>query len=73
LGEIYPTPGYCSEIIHLYLATGLSFGQQDLDDDEYLDVIRMPLGECVSKIMSGEIKDSKTIVAIFKLKELKKL
>jgi hypothetical protein len=33
----------------------------------------MPLGECVSKIMSGEIKDSKTIVAIFKLKELKKL
>lgn len=73
LGEIYPTPGYCSEIIHLFYATDLTFTQQELDDDEYLDVIKMPLGECVAKIMSGEIKDAKTIVGILKLKELKKL
>lgn len=73
LGEIYPTPGYCSEIIHLFYATDLTFTQQELDDDEYLDVIKMPLSECVAKIMSGEIKDAKTIVGILKLKELKKL
>lgn len=73
LGEIYPTPGYCSEIIHLFYATDLTFTQQELDDDEYLDVIKMPFSECVAKIMSGEIKDAKTIVGILKLKELKKL
>lgn len=72
LGEIYPTPGYCSEIIRLFGATGLTFGEQHLDESEYLDVVRMPINEAVDKIMSGEIKDAKTIVAIFKLKELKK-
>lgn len=72
-GEIYPTPGYCGEIIRLFYAEDLSFGNQDLDDDEYLDVVKMPFADCVAKIMSGEIKDAKTICAILKLKELKKL
>lgn len=72
-GELYPTPGYCGEIIHLFLATGLTFGEQDLDEDEYLDVIKMPFNECISKIMNGEIKDAKTIIGILKLKEFKKL
>ncbi|MCH5320141.1 MAG: HAD-IA family hydrolase [Eubacterium sp.] len=70
LGEIYPTPGYCGEIIRLFYAKGLTFGDQDLDDDEYLDVIKMPFSECVSKIMNGEIKDAKTIIGVLKLKEL---
>lgn len=73
LGEIYPTPGYCSEIIRIFYAADLTFGEQALDEDEYLDVIKMPFSECVSKIMSGEIKDAKTIVGILKLKELMKL
>lgn len=73
LGEIYPTPGYCGEIIRLFYAMGLTFGKQNLDDDEYLDVVKMPFGECVSKIMNGEIKDAKTIIGILKLKELMKL
>lgn len=72
LGEIYPTPGYCSEIIYLYGATGLSFGEQQLDDGEFLDVVRMPFCEAVEKIMSGEIKDAKTVAAVLKLKEMKK-
>lgn len=70
LGEIYPTPGYCSEIIRIYYARGLTFGEQHLDEDEFLDVFKIPFKDCVSKIMSGEIKDAKTIVGIFKLKEL---
>lgn len=72
-GELYPTPGYCGEIIRLFYAADLSFGEQDLDEDEYLDVIKMPFNECVSKIMNGEIKDAKTIIGILKLKELKQL
>lgn len=73
LGEIYPTPGYCGEIIRIFYAEGLTFGSQDLDDDEFLDVIKMPFDECISRIMSGEIKDAKTIIGILKLKELKNL
>lgn len=73
LGEIYPTPGYCGEIIRIFYATDLTFGEQELDEDEYLEVIKMPFSECVAKIMSGEIKDAKTIVGILKLKELMKL
>ncbi|MDD6728172.1 MAG: HAD-IA family hydrolase [Eubacteriales bacterium] len=73
LGEIYPTPGYCGEIIRLFYAEGLTYGEQHLDVDEFLDVVKMPVKECISKIMNGEIKDAKTIAGIFKLKELKNL
>ncbi len=62
-------PGYCGEIIHLYGAAGLHFGQQHLDEGEYLDVVRMPLDEAVRRVMTGEIKDAKTAIAILKLKE----
>jgi len=70
LGKIYPTPGYCGEIIHLYGATGLSFGEQQLDKDEFLDVYKIPLDEAVNRCMSGEFRDSKTIVGIMKIKEM---
>ncbi|MGN1328992.1 MAG: HAD-IA family hydrolase [Eubacterium sp.] len=73
LGEIYPTPGYCGEIIRIFYAEGLTYGEQNLDEDEFLDVVKMPVKECISKIMNGEIKDAKTIAGIFKLKELKNL
>lgn len=73
LGEIYPTPGYCGEIIRIFYAEGITFGEQHLDEDEFLDVVKMPFKECISKIMNGEIKDAKTIAGIFKLKELKNL
>ena len=73
LGEIYPSPGYCGEIIRLFYAKGISYGEQHLDDDEFLDVIKMPIKEVVTKIMTNEIKDAKTIAAVFKLKELMNL
>ena len=71
LGELYPTPGYCGEIIWLYAATGLTFGETDFDDDEFLTVERIPLDKCVEMILSGEIKDAKTQTAVLKLKLLK--
>lgn len=71
LGEMYPTPGYCGETIHIYGATGLTYGEQELDEDEFLDVARIPLDEAVKRCMSGEFKDAKTIVGIMKIKELK--
>lgn len=41
LGRLYPSPGYCGEVIHLFLATGLSFGRMNLDEDEFLEVERI--------------------------------
>lgn len=70
LGEVYPTPGYTNEIIRLYAAKGISFEEQDLDDGEFLQVCYMSLDELITRIMSGEIKDAKTIIAALKLKEL---
>lgn len=71
LGELYPTPGYCGEIIRLYAATGLSYGDQCPDEDEFLSVHKIEFEKAVEMVMSGEIKDAKTQTAILKLKLLK--
>ena len=71
LGEIYPTPGYTNEIIRLYAAENPTFTEQKLDDDEFLQVSTMKFSTLCAKVMSGEIKDAKTIIAIMKLKELR--
>lgn len=58
------TPGFCNETIHMYMAQGLSQGSQDLDEDEFLNVEWMPIGDVVEMILSGRIEDSKTIAAV---------
>ena len=67
LGEMYPSPGYCDEIIHLYLARGLSFGNMHPDEDEFLEVERIPLEEAVAMVLRGEIPDAKTQVLVLKV------
>ena len=66
LGNIYPTPAYDSEVIRVYLATGLTFGNQHLDEGEFLNVCRVPLQELADKVMAGEIRDAKTQIAVLK-------
>ena len=66
LGEIYPLPAYSTERIHTYFARGLEFSEQDLDDDEFLDVVKIPLDDAVEMVMDGRIKDSKTQIVILK-------
>ena len=73
LGELYPTPGYCGEIIYMYLATGLTFGEADPDEDEFLNVKKMSLKKAVEMVLSGEIKDAKTQTALLKVAILKGL
>lgn len=72
LGEMYPSPGFCNEVLYMYLATGLSFGDTDPDDDEFLEIIKIPLTDAVKMIMDGEIKDAKTQVALLKTYEIYK-
>lgn len=72
LGKLYPSPGYCNEIIHLYLAEDLSFGDASPDDDEFLEVIRLPLQDAVDRVLRGELTDAKTQVAVLKTAALLK-
>lgn len=71
LCPLYPSPGYVNEIIWCYLATGLTFGEQNTDEDEFLDVLRIPLEKAVEMVLTGEIKDAKTQIAVLKVKVLK--
>ncbi len=66
LGCIYPTVAYDTEVIHLYLARGLEFGSQDLDEGEFLDVVRIPLEEAYQMVLEGKLPDAKTQVAVLK-------
>jgi ADP-ribose pyrophosphatase len=65
LGHQHPCIGYSNEIIHIYLARGLSAGVHQRDDDESLIVFEAPFEECLQMIQNGEITDGKTIVALF--------
>jgi ADP-ribose pyrophosphatase len=64
--QIYPLPAYSTEILHLYLAHNLSLGQQNLDDNEFLQVEKIHISKVKDMIFKNEIKDAKTQIAIFR-------
>lgn len=64
LGTIYPTPGYCTEKLHLFAATGLTWGEAHPDPGEFLSVVKIPLLQMQSMIFDNTIKDAKTIAGI---------
>ena len=66
LGCLYPTVAYDTEKIYMYLARGLSFSEQDLDDGEFLDVRKMPLKQAFEMAMNNQLPDAKTQLAIIK-------
>lgn len=66
LGNIYPTPAYVTEVIHMYMAKGLIYKGQHLDSDEFLDVVKIPLDKAIDMVMNNEIKDSKTQIGVLK-------
>ena len=61
---IYPSPGYSSERLHIYLARRLKKGLQRLEVDEDLSIVDLSLNEAIEAIRNGEIRDAKTITAI---------
>src|SRR5256886_5895608 len=64
LTSIWTTPGFTDEVIHLYLATGLTAGTPARERDEFIEVEPHPLSRVLTRIRDGEIRDAKTIVAI---------
>ncbi len=70
LGKVYPTPGYCTEIIWLFGCRINGVGDRDLDEDEDIAVERIPLEKAVEMVMNNEICDAKTQIAVLKMAEL---
>ena len=70
LGLFRSTPAILDEKIDLYLAEGLTFGETDPDEDEFLEIVRIPLSTLVDQVLRGEITDGKTQVAILQTNEL---
>lgn len=64
LTRIYTTPGFCDEVIRLYLAAELTPGETRLDDDEFLEVVRVPFSRAVEMVRDGEIVDCKSVATI---------
>ena|SRR5215213_5218438 len=64
LSEFFVSPGFLEEKMWIYLATGLSEGKPQPDEDEVLDVVRLPISDALEMITSGEIQDAKTIIGL---------
>lgn len=70
LGKQYASPGYCGEVLHVYLARGLHRGEAHLDDGEFLNVEKHTLDELVGLALTDRLPDVKTAVAVLKTRML---
>ena len=66
LGDYYGSPAIMGERIRMFLAKGLTFGETEFDEDEFLEVFRLPLDEAEAAVLRGEIPDGKTQAAILR-------
>ena len=64
LGEFFVSPGWCTEKIYAYLATGLTESTQNLDEDESVEVVPLPFEEAVARCLDGRIQDAKSITSL---------
>ena len=70
LTTIATTVGFSNEKIHLYMAEGLTPGKQHTDEDEFINVVKVPLDEAVAMATDGRIVDAKSVVSILMLARL---
>lgn len=69
LGWILTTPGFTDERIHLFAATELEETRQDLQEDEVLELVRMPFEEALEKAWSGAIQDAKSLCTLYRAQQ----
>lgn len=72
LGQLYPSPGYTQEIIHLYACRIKSIGSQNPDEDEFLNVEKIHIDKAVEMVLNNQLPDAKTQTAVLKLAMLLK-
>ena len=68
MGNYYGSPAIMGEKIRMFMARGLTFGENDLDKDEFLEVFSLPLDDAVEMVLRGEISDGKTQAALLRAK-----
>ncbi len=66
MGEMLPTPGFCDELQHVYLARDLTFGTAHPDEDEFLEIVKLPMTEAVDMAVDGRLEDSKTVASLLR-------
>ncbi len=66
LDALYTSPALIDEIIYMYIATGLSQGEQHLDEDEFVNAVKIPLDKAIDMVMNGKIMDAKTQLIVLK-------
>jgi len=69
LTKFYPSPGYSSEVLYIYLCDEFEEGKVNLDEGENLEHFQIDIDEAIKLIESGEIMDAKTIIGILLAKE----
>ena len=67
VAAFYTAAGFCSEFMHLYIATGLSEAIAHQDDDENIETIRLALEDALSRVATGEVRDAKSLIALLTL------
>lgn len=72
LGGFYTSPGFSSELLHIYLALGLHAGKSHLDEGEFLNVEKLSLRQLIRMVMANEIEDAKTMIAVLKAEKVLK-
>lgn len=70
--SIHTTPGFCNEVIHMYLATQLTQGESCTDEDEFLDVEKIHITNLVNMVLEHKITDAKTIIGVLMAERLLK-
>ena len=64
IGEFYLAPGYSTELMRVYLATGLTPATLPQDEDEVIAVERVPFAEAVQLAINGQLRDAKSIAGL---------
>lgn len=70
LGPMLSSPGFCDEVIYLFMAEELTNSNPNPDEDEFLDIVKIPLSEALSRLRKGKISDAKTQVLILRCADI---
>lgn len=71
MGELYPSPGYCGEVIYLYFCKVSGFAEVDPDEDEFLEIEKINLFDAVNMVLENKISDAKTQTLVLKVAALR--
>lgn len=69
ISRFFTTPGFCDEVMEVFLAEDLEKGEGTLDEDEHIEVVRVPLGKALGWAAGGEIRDAKTLAGLWAARE----